>query len=88
MNEIELLKGLIGASPYLALVIWMVFRQEKLLDKMNDRNESQGKIMTAALDRSTELHGRILERLAHSDAHQLRMGEIITDYNREMRREQ
>ena len=86
MNEMDLLREIIKVAPALAILVWVVLRQEKSLDKIVDRFETQAKATTQSLDKATELQGRTLERLAHNEAHELRMGDIVNDYTDEKRR--
>jgi hypothetical protein len=88
VNELELLRKFFEASPYLALIVWIVFRQERNQDRIIDRFEGQAKVVTPVLEKTVEMLGRGIEDRAHSAALQLRMADLLQDLVEEKRRQQ
>ena len=86
MNEAYILEAF-KATPYLAFGVWMVYQMKAAIDRMMDRNESQAKVMATALDKSTEMMGRMIQQAAHSEAHTARLLDIVADYTDEKRRQ-
>lgn len=89
MNEAEVilwLKDLVKIAPVIGVLIWVVIRADRREDKRDEREELRVKVITTALDKSTELHGRNLEATGRQEAITLRLSDIVEDYTAELRR--
>lgn len=79
MNEIDLLKEAVRLVPALAILVWVMLRQEAALKRITDAYESMAKAMSASLDKNTEMLGRNAAYLA-------RASDIIDDVVDERKR--
>ena len=77
MDQQTLIIEALKASPFLAFCGWMVYQMKAAIDRMMDRNEGAAKIVATALERSTEMMGRIIQSTSHTDALTARAIDIL-----------
>lgn len=79
MDQIDIIKEAVRLVPALAILVWVMIRQEAALKRVTDAYESMAKSMSASLDKNTEMLGRNAAYLA-------RAADIIDDLVDEKKR--
>lgn len=79
VNEAQIIHEAIRVAPALAILVWVMLRQERALKRVTDAYEGMAKSLATSLDKNTEMLGRNAAYLA-------RASDIIDDLVEEKKR--
>jgi len=82
----QILNAAFNQAPTLAFAVWMVYQMKAAIDKMSERYETTAKVISTALDKSTEMLGRSIQSSTQTEALHARSLDILGDCSEQLKR--